>query len=106
MSDPVAHIPPLEKESLKTSADWVIHEVERQDNLARAGKFGGTHILPGGPNADRLGVLVEEVGEVAEALNELRMGRGSINDLEDELRQTAACALAWMAAIYEGRADE
>lgn len=101
--DAVPEIPPFKDESLQQSADWAIFEVKRQDRMARAGKFGGTHILPGGPNSDRLGVLVEEVGEVAEALNEIRMGRGSLNDLEDELVQTAACALAWLAAIYEGR---
>lgn len=105
MMDPVAHIPPFDDMSIAKACDAAMDEIHRQDQLARAGRFGGTHILPGGPNSDRLSVLVEEVGEVAEALNELRMGRGSINDLEDELRQVAACALAWMAAIYEGRAD-
>lgn len=101
MSDPVAHVKPLKMETLEGVALDVIAEVERQDKLARAGQFGKRHILPEGPDGSRLGVLVEEVGEVAEAMNEEEMGRGDPGDLYSELIQTAACALAWAAAKLE-----
>ena len=99
--DPVAHIPPFLLDNLEGVAADAVREVQRQDDLARAGKFGGTHILPGGPNDARLRVLVEEVGEVAKELNEIDMGNASPGQLYDELVQTAACAIAWGAAILE-----
>ncbi len=114
MSDPVAHIKPLRGSMITGVLDDVATEIQRQDDLARAGKFGGTHILPGGPDADRLVVLVEEVGEVAKELNEERAGNPVSTGLGhhprrgpdpgkkyDELVQTAACAVAWATAHLE-----
>ena len=101
MSDPVAHIKPLQGVMIEGVLGDVAAEIDRQDHLARAGKFGGTHILPGGPDADRLGVLVEEVGEVAKEVNEEKMGQGEPGKKYDELVQTAACAVAWATAHLE-----
>ncbi len=101
MSDPVAHIKPLRVSTIKEVLSDVAFEIQRQDDLARAGKFGATHILPGGPDADRLAIIVEEVGEVAKELNEERAGKGLPGKLYEELVQTAACAVAWGAAHLE-----
>ena len=100
-TDTVPHIKPLRGSMITGVLDDVAAEIQRQDDLARAGKFGGTHILPGGPDSDRLGVLVEEVGEVAKEVNEERMGQGEPGKLYDELTQTAACAVAWAVAHLE-----
>ncbi len=72
MTDPVAHIPPLTQAARIEVSLEVQEEIDRQDVLARTGKFHGTHILPGGPDHDRLGVLAEEAGEVARAINEIK----------------------------------
>ncbi|KKM76519.1 hypothetical protein LCGC14_1379350 [marine sediment metagenome] len=101
MSDPVAHIKPLQKIIIEGVLIDVMEEINRQDSLARAGKFGGTHILPGGPDSDRLTVLVEEVGEVAKEMNEERAGNGTPGKLYEELVQAAACAAAWATAHLE-----
>jgi hypothetical protein len=106
LSDHVPNIPPLNEFSVYTALEDVRAEITRQDVLARAGKFGGTHVLPGGPNDARYRVLGEEVGEVARALNEMQIQGLDTSNLYDELVQTAACAVAWCAAIWEGRADE
>lgn len=101
--DAVAHIAPLDAGVVLDAALEACHEVDRQDELARAGKFGGTHILPGGPDDARLRVLVEEIGEVAEELNEIDFEASDRGRVRDELVQTAAVAIAWIAAIDEGR---
>ena len=104
MKDPVAHIPPLTRVAREKVSAMVQAEIERQDDLARAGKFHGTHIMPGGPDHDRVSVLGEEVGEVSKALNEIKFGQADReHDLYDELIQTAAVAEAWATAILEGR---
>ena len=81
-------------------------EIDRVDVLARDpnGPFHGTHIIPGGPDHDRIVVLGEEVGEVNTALKEIHYGMMTREeDLYVELIQTAATAEAWAAAILEGR---
>ena len=49
----------------------------------------------------QLPILVEEVGEVARALNELALGRATTTEtlvaLRDELVQVSAMAQAWLA---------
>lgn len=101
----VEHVPKLSAEILKHVMVRVVQEVSRQDELARAHKFGGTHILPGGPDHARLGVLGEEFGEVCRVLNEavIQPHPSYRENLYKELIQTAACAVAWAVAIDEGR---
>lgn len=106
MTNPALDLPshievsPLPHDSIRVTLDAVFAEILRQDVLARAGKFGGLHILPSGPDHARLAVLTEEVGEVARELNETLMGRASPEGaLVKELIQVAACAVAWATAI-------
>ncbi len=92
----------------------ILNEIDRQDTLAREGKFDGTHILPGGPDLERMTVLTEEVFEamlitaierVNQSLNTGIGPDGYRRDeaLKEELVQVAACATAWVAAIIEER---
>ncbi len=102
-NDPVAHIKPLQGEVIQEVLDQVFTEIMRQDRLARAGKFGGTHVLPGGPSDARFRVLAEEVGEVARELNEIDQGNSTTGKLYEELVQSAACAVSFASAIIEER---
>ena len=100
----VEDVPRLSEATVQRALDDVDAEIARQDALARRGKFGGTHILPSGPDHARLAVLVEEVGEVARELNEaLIRGQNDLDHLRTELIQVGACAVAWAAALAEGR---
>ncbi len=80
MPDPVAHIPPLTQVTRDEVSLTVQIEIDRQDVLARTGKFHGTHILPGGPDHDRISVLGEHVGEDNNALNEIKFGQATRED--------------------------
>lgn len=97
-------VKPLELRDIQVTLDTVLGEVLKQDTLARQGRFGGTHILPSGPDHARLGVLTEELGEVARELNEALMHPGRARSLLiNELIQVAASAVAWAtAADHEG----
>lgn len=79
-------------------ASCVVHEVY-EERLRQIGKWGD----PNHPLADFLAILMEEVGEVAQAINGHRFGNASIADVRAELIQTAAVAVA-MAEIIP--ADE
>lgn len=103
--DSVAHIVPLPLNLIAEAVIDARFEVQRQDDLARAGKFDGTHVMPGGTDLERLAVLVEEFGEVSiEVCKAITLG-GQIRrpGLREELIQVAAVALAWAAAIDDGR---
>ncbi len=113
-TDPVAHIPPFNPQVLREVAVMTLNEINRQDFVARAGGFGGTHILPGGPDPERMVVLTEEMFEAMllmalERVNQsLNAGQRSdgyrrVEGLKEELIQVAACATAWVAAIIEER---
>jgi hypothetical protein len=105
MSDPVAHIKPLQGRVIEEVLLDVAAEIDRQDSLARAGKFDNTHILPGGPDLARLAVTTEEVGEVAKevATGIKATGYERQSNLYEELIQTAACYTAWATAVLEER---
>lgn len=72
-------------------------ERERQD-----AKWGWTEnpasVLPGWDPHRKMTVVLEEVGEVAMALNDQDW-----TNLEVELVQVAACCIAWLEARAEGR---
>ena len=102
----VEDVKPLSDAAIVRVLELVRAEVQRQDDLARAGKFDGTHILPSGPDAARLAVLVEEVGEVAHEVNEafgFTAGRDTA-PLYGELVQVAASSVAWLAALSDEKA--
>ena len=67
-------------------------ERSRQEQLKAEGKFTYTCADAEMTDGQRLAVLVEEVGEVARAMND---GKG----LREELIQVAAVAVAWVEAI-------
>lgn len=51
------------------------------------------------PDAKWLAILMEEVGELAKAMLEAPSGEPQ-SDVDDELTQVAAVALAWMECRY------
>lgn len=80
----------------------------RQEQLRLEGKFPATCATVGGPELsdDRcLRICVEEIGEIADALNErentLHRGEPLPNPahLRDEIIQLAACCIAWVQRI-------
>ena len=82
----------------------VLHDIsrerDRQERLREAGKFPATCADPTRSDAEKLPVLIEEVGEAARAMCEA----GGATDvqsagLRDELVQVAAVAVAWIEAI-------
>lgn len=66
----------------------------RQEELCALGKFEHTCAHPEWTDRQRLPVLVEEVGEVARAIQ-----TGDLDNLREELVQVAAVAVAWVEAI-------
>lgn len=74
-------------------------ERDRQERLVAANKHLGwcSCANPGTPTEYRLAVLAEEFGEVAKALNEIRVDQPA--DLRTELIHVAAVAVAWVEGI-------
>ena len=66
----------------------------RQEGLKASGKFPATCADPI-PDGAKLAILMEEVGEVARAIND----RQSRDELRAELVQVAAVAVAWLEAM-------
>lgn len=103
-TDVVPDIRPFDPDSLLTVLREVGEMIETQDDMARSDRFHGTHIMPGGPDHDRLYVLGAEVGEVNLAMKDIKYGIGTRREgLYDELIDVAASASAWAAAILENR---
>ncbi len=99
-------VPPISAEALHAALADIVNEIERVDRKARAGDFGGRHIIPDGDDDARLRVLVEEVGEVARELNERdNLTLAGVSGLRERLRveliQVAATAAGWAAALTE-----
>ena|SRR3990167_9274582 len=90
--------------------EWALEAVnaerQRQEDMKADGRFKFTCADPGAmTNAEKLTVLVEEVGEVARVLIEyddpqLAGTTGSAR-LREELAQVAAVAVAWLEALWE-----
>ena len=72
--------------------DRVYEERQEQERLFIAGRLKWIASDPECPNELRLAALVEEVGEVARAFHDG-------NDLESELVQVAAVAVAWLEGL-------
>lgn len=74
----------------------IVMERERQDELKAAGKFANT-CADSISNGACLAILVEEVGEIARAMNEWDKNPGQ---LKKEVTQVAAVAMAWLEGFY------
>lgn len=70
-------------------------ERQRQDNLLEQGVIPWNLTDPLVAPGAKLGVLMEELGEVAKEVNE----DGDEKALYTELVQVAACAVAWAEAL-------
>jgi len=80
----------------------VRQERERQEDLKQQGKFKHTCADAEVPLGDKLAILIEEVGEVAEAIlqvQDLNTLGDPIKDLRKELIQVAAVAVAWAESL-------
>lgn len=75
-------------------------ERDRQEGLKAAGKFSHTCADTELTDDRKLVILVEEVGEVARAIQS-----GDWVNLRDELVQVAAVACAWAEALDKDAAD-
>ena len=75
--------------------DAIKQERDRQERLKRDGRFLFTCADDGMDDAERLAVLLEEVGEVARVLND---GEGA-DRLREEVTQVAAVAAAWIESL-------
>jgi hypothetical protein len=67
-------------------------ERDRQERLRASGQLQWVASMPDCPNELRLAALVEEVGEVARAMHDG-------GDVETELVQVAAVAVAWLEGL-------
>jgi hypothetical protein len=77
----------------------VLEERARQDK-----KFPGHSIAaPSLTDGTRLRIIVEEVGEVAEAMD--TQHANTKRDLRAELVQVAACAVGWLEALDQGERE-
>lgn len=81
--------------------DLISRERYRQDALKAMGKFPFTCAdTPGLTTGQKLGVLMEEVGEVARAaLRADRLVTDGSEHLKTELIQVAAVCLAWLESL-------
>lgn len=79
----------------------VAREMARQVVLKKAGRFKFTCSDSGMSNAEKLAVLVEEVGEVARAVMENARLANDVHgaELRKELIQVAAVAAAWVVGL-------
>lgn len=87
----------------------VLDEIDRQDTLKAQGRFTNTAFDLAHLPWDNLAILVEEVGEVARAINDSQkpLTPTGLEDAEaqlvEELTQVAAVAMAWLEGIHVRR---
>jgi NTP pyrophosphatase (non-canonical NTP hydrolase) len=91
---------------IATATSDVLHDVfaERRRQIDAWGGSKGDCAQPTTPDTRRLGVLMEEVGEVAELVNNDgilgdRPRLEVVNDMYGELIQVAAVAIAWCEGL-------
>lgn len=75
----------------------VARERDRQEK--KFGATGQTCANPKMPNLERLAVLAEEFGEVAQAVCKHEWDGHDQQNLRDELVQVAAVAVAWVEGL-------
>lgn len=74
-------------------------ERKRQEELLASGKFSWTCASPEISDERRLSVLMEEVGEVANDINEQNHDPQWREKMAVELIQVAAVCVAWLEAL-------
>lgn len=79
----------------------VIVELKRQLALKESGKFKYTCEDNELTDGERLTILVEEVGEIARA-----MQNKDSNNLREEITQVAAVAISWLSNITKNQTKE
>ena len=79
--------------------DKIHNERERQHKLFLDGRFSFTCASPVADPVRKLRVLAEEVGEVANAIDEFECGRLKPSHLKKELIQVAAVAVGWLESF-------
>jgi len=86
----------------------VRRECRRQEELKAEGRFKYTCRDPEMSDTERLAVLVEEVGEAARAVLEMRdlANDKHMANLEKELIQVAAVAVSWVEGMGRTRATK
>jgi hypothetical protein len=93
----------------RASQATILHDVAaerlRQERLCAAGEFPATlahdsHLTP----SDKLAVVAEEFGEVAEIIADGLAARRApdADHLREELIQVAACCVAWVEYLDDG----
>jgi len=75
-------------------------DLVRRERAAQEDKWGEQNHAP----AVYLAILVEEVGEAAKEVNEIRFGSGDAAKLTQELVQVAAVAVAMVEALIRAKA--
>lgn len=85
--------------------DAIHRERTRQERLKENGRFRFTCADHGITEAEKLSILVEEVGEVARAVAERAdlVTDKQRGDLRTELIQVAAVATAWAESLSESK---
>jgi NTP pyrophosphatase (non-canonical NTP hydrolase) len=74
----------------------------RQNKLVEQGKIPFNCADKARPHSQKLPILVEEIGEVAQAMMQVTTGSSSHDakrDLQKELIQVAAVAVAWAESL-------
>ena len=79
--------------------DKINDERERQHELFISGHFTFTCASTIVDPTRKLRVLTEEVGEVANAIDELECARDTVAHLKKEIIQVAAVALGWLESL-------
>lgn len=94
-------IKPLEKSDPHRPSvmQMILLERQRQEDLKRMGKFEYTCADRELFDSAKLAILVEEVGEVAKALNEDGVDPSYSKALRDELVQVATVCAAWLESM-------
>ena len=89
--------------------DRIARERKRQEELRESGKFTFTCRSPMMDDNKKLRVLVEEVGEVAEAIDRVESSKAghlpARDHLRDELVQVAAVAVAWLESMEDASCE-
>lgn len=95
----------VDQTKFKFAMATVFKERQRQEDRKAEGRFQFTCADDGMSNAEKMTVLVEEIGEVAQEVltqSERRLARDTVGTreaLSEELVQVAAVSIAWLESL-------